>query len=172
MSKQKPSFEQAMNAAFLWCNSWEEGGLSDEVLADRVAELVSSKEGARGFFAISLSSDCPLMDRLPDPVIFQLRKAGESIVIITIKNLAMSSAMSVHHKRKKDKKYLSGSERVSGRCIEILKLLDPYLVKKHIESILDATIGKGDYVEFLEIWGYDKEQKSLIAENINAIAIN
>tara|TARA_Y100001968_G_C19324272_1_gene700877 strand:+ start:515 stop:1033 length:519 start_codon:yes stop_codon:yes gene_type:complete len=170
MNKQKPSFEQAMNAASLWCNAWEEGSLSEEVLADRITELVATKEGARGFFAISLSSDSPLMDRLPEPVVVQLRKAGKIIVDLTTKNLAMSSAMAIHHERNQDRASFSGSERITRRCTELLRLLDPNLVKIHLESLLAAINGEGDDVNFVERWQYDKEQKIAIEESINAVA--
>ena len=68
-----PNFQQAMEITAQWLNLWEAGELSDEVLADRVAELVASRDGARGFFVISLAGDSPLMDRLPDPLQLQLR---------------------------------------------------------------------------------------------------
>ena len=172
MRKKKPSFEQAMNAATLWCNAWEEGTLSDEVMADRIAELVESQDGARGFFVISLSGDWPLMDRLPDPIIFKLRNAGELVVELAVKNLVMSSAMSVEHKRNKNSKNFAGSKKVSRRCIELLKLLEPNKVKNHLESVLEGTQGKGNFVSFFNRWGYDNEQKDEIKKNINAVAIN
>ena len=71
-----PNFQQAMEITAQWLNLWEAGELSDEVLADRVAELVASRDGARGFFVISLAGDSPLMDRLPDPLQLQLRAAN------------------------------------------------------------------------------------------------
>ena len=76
----QPNFQQAMEITAQWLGLWEQGELSDEVLADRVAELVASRDGARGFFVVSLAGDCPLMDRLPDPVVIQLRAAGEGVV--------------------------------------------------------------------------------------------
>ena len=170
MNKQKPSFEEAMNVAMLWCNSWEEGNISDEVLADRVAELIETKEGARGFFVISLSSDSPLLDRLPDPLIFQLRKTGENIVELTVKNLAMSSAMALQHKKNEDFQHQSKSERITSRCIFLLRLLEPYLVKKHLENMLAATEGRGKLVNFLDRWEYTKEQIVAISENIHSVA--
>ncbi len=95
-----PSFQQAMEITAQWLNLWEAGELSDEVLADRVAELVASRDGARGFFVISLAGDSPLMDRLPDPLQLQpeqrsacLRAAGDGVVDLTVRNLAMSTAM-------------------------------------------------------------------------------
>ncbi|WP_320664965.1 hypothetical protein [Prochlorococcus sp. MIT 1223] len=172
MSEKKPSFEQAMNVASLWCNSWEKGSLSDEVLADRIAELVATKIGARGFLVIALSSDCPLMDRLPDPIVFQLRKAGELIVELTVKNLVMSSAMSLHHKNQGDKELSLKSERITARCTDLLRSLEPNIVKKHLESFLEATEGRGDQVRFLENWHYSEEQKLEIAISINSIATN
>ena len=81
MSTKEPSFEQAMNAAMIWGKAWENGELSDEVLADRVSELLVSRNGVRGFFAISLSSDCPLMDRLPEPLLMQLRGSGKRVLL-------------------------------------------------------------------------------------------
>ena len=55
MSTIEPTFKQAINASMLWCNAWENEELSDEVLADRVAELLATRDGARGFFVIMLS---------------------------------------------------------------------------------------------------------------------
>tara|TARA_Y100001968_G_scaffold264715_1_gene253696 strand:- start:4171 stop:4689 length:519 start_codon:yes stop_codon:yes gene_type:complete len=172
MNKQKPSFEEAMNATILWCNSWEEGNISDEVFADRVAELVETKEGLRGFFVISLSIDCPLMDRLPDPLVFQLRKAGEDIIELTVKNLAMSSAMAIHHKINKDFKHQVESERITLRCTDLLRLLDPNIVKKHLENTLAAIENKANSVNFIYKQKYNEKQKLAIKTSINAVAEN
>ncbi len=171
MSSNKPTFEQSISISLLWCNAWESGELSDEVLADRVSELISTKEGARGFFVIALSSDCPLLDRLPDSLIFQLRAGGESIVDLTVRNLAMSSAMALLHQRNKDTKMQTGSERIRDRCIEILRLLQPDLVKLKLENLMNATRGKGKtYVNFLNRQEYDLEQIKAITKSICAVA--
>ncbi len=170
MSKKKPTFKEAITFAMMWCDAWEKEELSDEVLADRVSELVETRDGARGFLAFSLSSDCPIMDRLPEAVILRLREAKEIVVDLTVRNLAMSSAMSIHHKRNKDYIQKAGSERVAIRCIEVLRLLEPILVKTRIEKLLEAIEGKGDDLDFLKRWGYDNEQKSAIASNLNSIA--
>ncbi len=77
VSTLEMSFEEAMEAAALWCGAWEQGDLSDEVLADKVADLVASRDGARGFFVVSLPAENPLMDRLPEPLVMALRSAGE-----------------------------------------------------------------------------------------------
>ncbi len=170
MGERNPSFEEAMNATSLWCKAWETGQLSDEVLADRVSELLETKNGARGFFVISLSSDSPLMDRLPDVLIFQLREAGESVVDITSKNLAMSSAMELHHHRKKNFEQAAKSEKIKQRCIDLLRLLDPYHVKARLEKLLLAVQGEGEDVAFLDKWEYDDEQKKAILIGIHSVA--
>ena len=170
MVKRKPSFNQAIEAAFLWCSAWDKGELSDEVLADRVSELIETFEGARGFFAISLSSDSPLMDRLPDPLIFQLQSSGQIVVDLTVKNLAMSSAMVIEHKSNNNPQEIQ-SERIRKRCIELLKLLDTNKVKKRLEVLLEATKGKGEDLKFLNQWGYSNEQKKSISKSIFEVAL-
>ena len=172
MSKKEPTFNQAMNAAILWSSAWESGELSDEVLADRVSELLSSRDGVRGFFAITLASDCPLMDRLPESLVIQLRAAGEIVIDITVRNLAMSTAMTLHHQRQEDVNQKAGSERVTSRCLELLRLLEPNKVKSRLETLLKATKGEGDDVRFLERWKYDNDQKLAIASIIYAVAEN
>ena len=167
---RQPSFQQAMEITAQWLALWEHGELSDEVLADRVAELVASRDGARGFFVVSLAGDGPLMDRLPEPLLLQLRLAGESVVDLSARNLAMSTAMALHHNRAGDVAQQGASERVQARCTELLRGLEPQAVKDRLEILLAATAGEGEDVAFLERWGYDAEQRSSIAAAIEAVA--
>ena len=130
----------------LWCKAWEKGELSDEVLSDRIAQLLASRDGARGFFVISLASDCPLMDRLPESLVLQLRTAGQVVIDLTVRNLAMSTAMAIHHQRQGDFNQQAGSERVTARSIELLRLMEPHKVKKRLETLLNA-INKKDVIK-------------------------
>ena len=170
MNDPKPSFKQAMNVTILWCNSWEKDELSDEVLADRIGELLKTIEGARGFFVVSLSIDCPLMDRLPEPLIFQLRSSGQIVVDLTVKNLAMSSAMVIEHQKNNNSQQMQ-SERIRTRCIELLKLLDSNKVKTRLEMLLEGTKGNGKDLEFLNRWGYSNEQRKAISQSIYEVAL-
>ena len=169
MNEQKPTFKEAMQATMIWCKSWENNEISDEVISDRIGELIKTVEGARGFFVVGLSMDCPLMDRFPDALIFQLRRSGEIVVDLTVKNLAMSSAMIITH-RKNGNSQQTQSERIKIRCIELLKLLDSNLVKKRLDVLLEATKGHGADLKFLDRWGYDNEQINGISESIYEVA--
>ena len=169
MNEKKPTFKEAMQASMLWCKSWENDEISDEVIADRISELIKTVDGARGFFVISLSTDCPLMDRLPDALIFQLRSSGEIVVDLTVKNLAMSSAMVITHGKNNDIQEFQ-SERIKIRCIELLKLLDSNKVKNRLDVLLEATKGYGTDLEFINRWGYNDEQINAISESIYEVA--
>jgi hypothetical protein len=132
--------------------------------------MVASRDGARGFFVVSLAGDYPLMDRLPDPVVLALRQAGAGVVDLSVRNLAMSTAMALHHQRSGDGGQQAGSERVQLRCTELLRLLEPSLVKDRLETLLEGTAGRGEDVAFLDRWGYDAEQRAAIADAVVAVA--
>ena len=93
MADLQPSFQQAMEITAAWLQNWESEEMTDEVLADRIGEIVASRDGARGFFVVSLAGDSALMDRLPDAVVGQLRNAGEGVVDLSVRNLAMSLSL-------------------------------------------------------------------------------
>jgi hypothetical protein len=172
-----PSFPQAMEIAAQWIGLWEAGELSDEVLADRVGELVASRDGARGFFVVSLTGEAPLLDRLPEALVAALRQAGEGVVDLTARNLAMSTAMALHHQRSGDQDHQAGSERVQLRSTELLRQLEPVAVKQRLETLLAAAAERAGAEQavvedraFLERWGYDTEQKKAIVAAIEAVA--
>ena len=113
---KEASFTQAINISALWCKEWGEDLLSEEVLADRISELIKTKNGLRGFFAYALSDrDCYLLDNLPSSIIFMLTKGGGEVVEILVKNLLMSSAQIIVHQREKNIEYKLTSENISER---------------------------------------------------------
>jgi hypothetical protein len=160
-----------MELSQTWLAAWEGGELSDEVLADRVAALVAGRDGARGFFVVALAGDNPLLDRLPEPLLLQLRRAGAGVVDLTARNLAMSTAMALQHGRAGDAGQQAASERVRRRCTELLRQLEPALVKTRLETLLEAAgRGEGEDVAFLDRWGYDAEQRRAIASAVEGVA--
>ena len=115
---KETSFTQAINISAQWCKEWEEELLSEEVLADRIAELIKTKNGLRGFFAYALSDrDCHLLDKIPFSVVFKLQEIGNSVVEIVVKNLIMSSAQVISHEREKNFVYKSNSCCISELCL-------------------------------------------------------
>jgi hypothetical protein len=110
------------------------------------------------------------MDRLPEALVIQLRLVGEGVVDLTVRNLAMSTAMAVHHRRQQDSALLDGSLRVRARSRELLTQLDPALVKEKLESLLAGLKGEGEEQGFFERWGYDEEQRQEIEAALLTVA--
>ena len=166
---QDPTFIQSINIANEWCTDWDDDLLSDEVLADRIKELIKTRNGIRGFFAYALSdSKCTLLDKLPSSIIFILRERGVHVVEITIKNLFMSSAQILNHQNANNVEYAERSNNISERCINLLKELDTKLVTKEINKMLSEIDNMGN--SFDNQVKYTTEQKDFIREKVNEIA--
>ena len=134
---KEASFTQAINISAKWCKEWGEDLLSEEVLADRIAELIKTKNGRRGFFAYALSDkDCYLLDKLPFSLIYKLNEAGDTVAEIIVKNLIMSSAQIIIHRRNNNHEYEITSENISDRCKDILRLLETKSVTKYVNQAL------------------------------------
>ena len=110
---KEASFTQAINVSAKWCKEWGEDLLSEEVLADRIAELIKTRNGLRGFFAYALSDkDCFLLDKLPFALIYKLNEGGDAVTEIVVKNLIMSSAQIIIHRRDNNHEYEITSENI------------------------------------------------------------
>ena len=169
ITSNKTTFTQAINISAQWCKEWSDDLLSEEVLADRIAELIKTKNGMRGFFAYALSDqDCSLLDKLPFSLIFKLQEGGNKIVEIVVKNLIMSSAQIVVHDREKNLAYKSNSENISERCKNILRALETKLVTKTINQIIKDLDNLGN--SFDKPSKYDAQQKEFIKKQIFDIA--
>ena len=162
---KEATFIQAINISSQWCKEWGEDLLSEEVLADRIAELIKTKNGIRGFFAYALSDkDCLLLDKLPFSLIFKLNEGGEAVVEIVVKNLIMSTAQIIIHQRNNNDEYEIASEIISDRCKAILRLLETKLVVKNINQVLKDLDNMGN--SFDKSIKYDSEQKEFIKKQI------
>ena len=166
---KETSFTQAINISAQWCKEWGEDLLSEEVLADRVAELIKTKNGLRGFFAYALSDqNCYLLDKLPFSFVFKLQEAGDDVVEIVVKNLIMSSAQVIAHERDHNIEYKSNSENISERCKSILRVLETKAVTKNINQIMNDLDNLGN--SFDNSKKYDSKQKEFIKHQILDIA--
>ena len=166
---KEASFTQAINISAQWCKEWGEDLLSEEVLADRIAELIKTKNGLRGFFAYTLSDrNCYLFDKLPFSIVFKLTEGGKDVVEIVIKNLIMSSAQIIFHQRQNNLEYKASSENISERCKVILRLLETKLVTKTINAMIKDLDNLGN--SFNNSKKYDDEQKAFIKKQVFDIA--
>ena len=166
---KEASFTQAINISAKWCKEWEEDLLSEEVLADRMAELIKTKNGLRGFFVYTLADkDCSLLDKLPFSIVFKLTENGDNVVELIIKNLIMSSAQIVHHEREDNIEFKSNSENIAERCKKILRVLNTKLVTKNINKLIKDLENLGN--SFDNSKKYDFEQKEFIKKQIFDIA--
>ena len=166
---KEASFTQAINISAQWCKEWGEDLLSEEVLADRITELTKTRNGLRGFFAYALSDkDCLLLDKLPFSLIYKLNEGGDAVTDIVVKNLIMSSAQIIIHRRDKNHAYEITSENISNRCKAILRLLDTKLVTKTINQVVSELDNMGN--SFENSIKYDSEQKKFIKKQFLDIA--
>ncbi len=163
------SFTQAINISAQWCKEWDEDLLSEEVLADRISELIKTKNGLRGFFAYALSDkDCFLLDKLPSSIIYKLNEGGDVVAEIVVKNLIMSSAQIIIHRRDNNHEYEIVSENISNRCKAILRLLGTKSVTKFVNQFVSDLDNMGN--SFDNSVKYDSEQKEFIKKQILDIA--
>ena len=166
---KEATFTQAINISAQWCKDWGEDLLSEEVLADRIAELIKTKKGLRGFFAYALSDkNCFLLDKLPFSLIYKLNEGGDAVTDIVVKNLIMSSAQIIIHRRNNNHEYETTSENISDRCKAILRLLETKLVTKTVNQALKDLDKMGNSLD--KAIKYDSEQKEFIKKQILDIA--
>ena len=166
---KEASFTQAINISAEWCKEWGEDLLSEEVLADRIAELIKTRNGLRGFFAYALSDkDCFLFDKLPFSIIYKFNEGGVAVAEIVVKNLIMSSAQIIIHRRDNNHEYEMASENFSSRCKAILRLLATKAVTKSVNQVLRDLDNMGN--SFDNSVKYDLDQKEFIKKQIFDIA--
>lgn len=144
------------------------GKLEETEIQEQVSSLVNTSNGARGFFVAYLTSDSVLADNPSPGVIQALQNASDSVSDLLVKNVAMSAAMAITHRRNQDETAATGSDQVKERTMNLIQKLKMESVNRELlalkESIDDA---KGNYDKFLSRWGYDEEQKQVINQTIS-----
>ncbi|OYQ67341.1 hypothetical protein B9G53_01685 [Pseudanabaena sp. SR411] len=138
--------------------------LDDAQLQSEITNLVKTSNGARGFFVCFLTEEWELADN-PSPAIIQaLQAEPNAIAELLVKNLAMSTAMAITHRRNDKPDQANDSDRVAKRTallIEKVNLPEVRAIAKQMQD--SANMDSGEYAAFLEKWGYDAEQKQAIA---------
>lgn len=165
---QQASFERVIENTQQLLNQIENNTTNpDEVTAD-VIHLLSLDKGPRGFFATFLTDSRPIADQPPESILTALRRLpGETtqrFVQNLTHNLAMSTAMIVHHQRSQNPEAEAGSKRVQQRSQMLVQQLNRAEIREALEALKYSTTQPGKYSEFLTKWKYDLEQKQAIAD--------
>ena len=157
------SFPQAIQATQSLMDKIESQHLDEASIEREVSVIMNTKNGGRGFFVAYLTSDLSLPDR-PSPGIVKGLKSSEKVVSeLLVKNLAMSSAMTITHNRNNDLKNVEGSQRVYRRTRNLIQRIKLNSVEQELSKLQETITQKnGAYDDFLERWGYDNEQQEAI----------
>lgn len=168
---QSLSFQDAINATQSLMEKMVNNQLDESEIERALSSIVSSKSGARGFFVPYLTSELTLADNPSSGVINALKTSPEIVGELLVKNLAMSSGMAVTHRRNNDESSALSSERVTRRTANLIDLVNLDLIREEL-SKLQTTIatGKGEYQDFLNRWGYDRQQQEVIQQAIARIS--
>ncbi|MDJ0509767.1 MAG: hypothetical protein QNJ64_11005 [Crocosphaera sp.] len=164
------SFEDALELTQTLLDQMVEKKLNNSEIEKIITNLVSSKNGARGFFVIYLTSNLPLADNPSDEVINALKTSPELVIELLVKNLAMSSSMAITHRRNNDEDMAKQSDITCQRNQKLIQKIDLHLMTEELKKLKQTIINnEGIYQTFLEKWGYDDEQKQVIKNNIEKI---
>ncbi len=159
------SFEDAIALTQSILAEVEHGRLSEDEIERPIAALAATENGARGFFVTYLTDPRSLADQPSSGVVQGLRSSPAIISELLVKNLAMSTAMILAHRRNQNLEMAQGSERVQQRTLHLIQQLQLAAVQPKIQSLLESIAsGAGHYQGFLERWGYDAAQKEAIAQ--------
>ncbi len=164
------TFEQAIEITQTLLDQIEEKALFEAEIENAIAQLVKTQPGARGFFVTYLTDPRPWCDHPTDAVIQALNKSTQIVSELLVKNVAMSTAMAVYHRRQNNTEMENSSQRVAQRSVNLIQQLNLPILRSLIQQLLDnIQTGEGTYQEFLERWGYDSEQKTAIIDVLNPL---
>jgi hypothetical protein len=146
----------------------QDGVLTPDQVQSFVADLVATQEGARGFFVGYLTNGLAVVDNVYPGIILGLQAHPSVVADLLVKNLAMSTAQNLHFLRENQADMAANSATVAKRSRQLIDGLQMPETKAISQQIIDAIrTGAGEYVEFLERWGYDVEQKGAIEKALN-----
>jgi hypothetical protein len=157
------SFEEAIALTQALLDRIESGSLSEAGVESAIAALVRSENGARGFFVTYLSDPRALADHPTPAIVAALKNVPTVISSLLVKNLAMSTAMAISHRRNQNELQAQGSDQVANRSSRLIQAL-PLPDLQQQAQLLDQSIHTpgGTYQAFLDRWGYDAEQRQAI----------
>ncbi|OWY65514.1 hypothetical protein B7486_41585 [cyanobacterium TDX16] len=164
------SFEQAIALTQSLLSQIEAGTLSETDIGTVISALVKTENGARGFFVTYLTSASSVADSPSAAVVEALRSSSDIVAELLVKNIAMSTAQAIFHRRQQKEDMAKGSEQVSHRTTRLIQLVDLPSVRDRAQQLMhSAKTGEGNYKGFLERWNYDTEQRQAISQALEQI---
>lgn len=164
------TFEQSIHLTHALLVQMETGNLSEAAIESTLTDLVSSENGARGFFVTYLTNDRPFADHPTPAVVHALKSSPEIVSELLVKNVAMSTAMAITHRRNQKEEMAHGSDRVQRRTAQLIRLVQlPQVAQKAAELQQSAATGVGKYQAFLDRWNYDAEQRQAIQQAVEQV---
>ena len=164
------TFEQAIALTQSLMSQMEAGELSSPEITDAIAQLVQTENGARGFFVTYLTSEGTLADTPSPEVIQALQSSPDTVAQLMVKNLAMSTAQALAHRRKGNEQMAQGSDQVRSRSLRLIEQINLPQVREIALALRESAVtGAGTYQTFLQTWGYDAEQRQLICQALDRI---
>ena len=140
----------------------DEHPLTESEVTSVLITLLKAEKGPRAFFATYLTSENAIADQPSAAMLAAFESAPQTVGDILVKNLAMSTAMEVHHQRSDKPELAQGSAQVKVRSRLLLERLSPTLGAPYLQAMLTSLAGQGDYTDFLARWGYDPAQLAVI----------
>lgn len=135
-----------------------------------VSKLLSTRNGARGFFVAYLTDARPFADHPDSEIIDALKSCPEEVSELLVKNLAMSTAMAITHTRNAQSDQAQQSLQVSRRSADLIGQVGGDRLMAEAQDLWQSvTASSGSYTTFLKKWGYDAEQKAAIASRLEAV---
>jgi hypothetical protein len=166
------SFQEAIATTQSLLEEMEANRASEREVEEAIASLVKSMNGARGFFVTYLTDDRSFADSPSEFVIEALKSFPEIVSELLVKNVAMSAAMAVVHRRNNDEDMAQGSDRVCRRSIQLIQKLQLDELTNKLKQLQQSiATSEGSYADFLQKWGYasDREQIQAIQEAIKRV---
>ncbi len=161
------SFETALTVSQTLLDEMDLGKLTEEQVGQAIADLVATENGARGFLVVYLSDGRPLADQPASTVLDALATSPTVVSPLLVKNLVMSTAMAMTHRRNQDEELAQGSDQVKARSLKLLQHLTfPELKQQAQEMATSLKTGRGSYQHFLDRWQYDPEQRQAMLQAI------
>lgn len=180
--QQPAAFQQSIETSAELLAELDAGTVDNDEAAEKIADLLAELATARGFFVSLLTGDWRFDGAIPECIIAAIRANPEHAFNLLAKNLVMSSATMVSHRKAGDEELEKGSQRVINRTTAIITALNEPDLHQELKDLLTAVEDKlkhqsttggnaATYAAFLERWSYNDEQMLVASEKLkNAIA--